>query len=98
MTDSLGVSPRQIAGFSLGAIVVDRRSSRKLTSEDIIPALGRHINGDWGRINRQHKRANQAALCRNKPIKSIYFTSNGVKFCVVTNGQRTATIVKVLQA
>jgi hypothetical protein len=78
--------------------MVDANSSRKLTSEDIIPALGRHLHGDWGRVNRRYRRTNPIALRESKPVRSVYFTNDGVKFSVVTNAERSATLIKVLRS
>jgi hypothetical protein len=89
-------SPRQRRFFvPLGRIVVSKRSSKKLESEDVIPALGRHILGDFGRVSNRRREANQKALWQKKPVRSVYFTGDGVRFRVVTNATRSLTKVEV---
>ena len=82
--------------FSLGRIAVDRRSANKLSSEDVIPALGRHISGDWGRVSKLRQNANRIALCRQRPLRSEYFSTDGVKFRVVTNADRSLTSITAI--
>ena len=82
--------------FSPGRIILDHRSSKKLTSEDVIPALSRHVLGDWGKVSERCRKGNQIALWNSQPIRSIYFSSDGVTFSVVTSGDRSITTVKVL--
>ena len=84
------------SSFSLGRIVLDRRSLRRLSSEDVIPALSRHFLGDWGAISTQRRDANRRALVQNKPVRSVYYTTMGTKMCVTTAGDRSVTTVKVL--
>ena len=88
--------PRRRLNFSPGQIVLDQNSSGKLSSEDIIPALSRHIVGDWGKVSRRRAQINQIALSNKKSIRSVYFSDDGLRFCVVTNGNRSITTVKVL--
>jgi hypothetical protein len=78
----------------LGQIVVDRRSAKRLSSEDVIPALSRHLLGDWGGISKAKSRANQLALRRNRPVSSVYFSMGGVRFRVTTNASRSLTFVQ----
>ena len=81
--------------FPLGRIVVDRKSAKKVPHGDLIPALARHISGDWGTVNKLRRRANQMALSRNRPLSSVYFSTDGVRFRVTTNAERSLTSVQV---
>ncbi len=82
--------------FSLGRIAVDQRSAKKLSSEDVIPALGRHISGDWGKVSKVRHNANQIALRTHRPLHSVYFSMDGVKFHVITNADRSQTSITAL--
>jgi len=82
-------------GFSLGEIVVDRQSLGKLSSEDIVPALSRHLLGDWGRVDRRKWGANNRALYKKRALHSVYFSTDGIRFEVVTNASRSMTTVKL---
>lgn len=80
--------------FSLGRIAVDRRSARRLSSEDVIPALGRHICGDWGRVSKVRRNANEEALRNHRALSSIYFSMDGIRFRVTTSADRSVTSIK----
>jgi len=83
--------------FSLGQIVVDRFASKKLCPEDIIPALSRHLLGEWGRVDKRRRDANNKVVNekQKQSLCSVYFSTDGVKFRVVTNAERSLTTVKV---
>jgi hypothetical protein len=87
-------SSQRSLSFSLGRIEVSRASLKKLASEDIIPALRRHMLGDWGKVSVARRKANQTALRNRTSLKSVYFTNNGQRFCVITFGDRSKTLVK----
>ena len=89
-----GPSPCEF--FSPGEIVFDQNAKGKLSPEDVLPALGRHIFGDWGAVSGRRQRANQQALLTRKPLQSVYFSSDGVKFSIVTNEDRSVTTVRII--
>lgn len=82
--------------FSPGQIVLGKRASRKLFAEDVVPAVSRHIFGDWGKVTPRRRSANRTALYQGKPLYSVYFSSDGVKFSVTTNASRSVTRVEVV--
>ncbi len=82
--------------FPLGRIEIEPNSAKKLASEDIIPALSRHLLGDWGKVTQHRRNANQLAVLKEKPLHSEYFSDRGIRFQVVTNGARSLTTVKAL--
>jgi hypothetical protein len=80
--------------FPLGQIVLDNRAAKRLSSEDVIPALSRHMSGDWGGVSKARRTANQLALRKNRPLCSVYFSMDGVRFRVMTNARRSLTSIK----
>jgi|ERR1700722_6347691 len=95
MKASLPAFPIPIGTLRLGRIVLDQKSERELTSEDVIFALSRHIRGDWGKISQRRKRLNMLGLRKQRPLHSVFFSTDGTKFTVLTNGKRTITKVCV---
>jgi len=79
--------------FSLGRIELDQASRRKLTFQDTIPALVRHLSGDWGGVSKYRRAANRKALREGKPLHSIFFSYDGIKFAIVTSADRSITKV-----
>ena len=49
--------------LSLGKIIVDKTSSNTISAVEIVFALQRHIMGDWGKVTKKRRTANQIAIC-----------------------------------
>jgi hypothetical protein len=79
--------------FSLGEIHVTPGAAAKLLPQDIDAALRRHGRGDWGEVDAEGKQDNDARIERGGPIASIYMSSTGIQFYVVTEADRAATTV-----
>ncbi|MCI0540853.1 MAG: DUF6166 domain-containing protein [Verrucomicrobiales bacterium] len=77
--------------FSLGEIVVTSGALRKLPPEDITAAVRRHARGDWGELDFENAQLNDLRVQEGGPIASIYRASNGVKFYVLTESDRSVT-------
>jgi hypothetical protein len=82
-----------IAKFRLGKIVSTPNALDRLTQEDILLAIGRHQAGDWGDVDEHDHTANERALVEGTRLWSVYHTSNGVKFWLITEATRRATTV-----
>jgi hypothetical protein len=79
--------------LSLGEILVTPGAAAKLPHEDVARALSRHARGDWGELDDPDRRLNDQRLTNGGPIASIYTASNGLKFYVLTEADRTTTTV-----
>ena len=79
--------------FQLGTIVATPTALAALPREDIQYALGRHVSGDWGIMSKQDRRANDLAVAAGTHIVSAYLSSDGRKFWVITEADRSATTV-----
>jgi hypothetical protein len=79
--------------FPSGEINITAGALKELPAEDIQAALRRHLRGDWGDLDVEDRKQNDETLERGGTIASIYRASNGVKFYIVTEADRSATTV-----
>ena len=78
--------------FPLGQIVITPNALGKLASDEILNALDRHVQGDWGDLDKDDKAENDIALEKGFRILSAY-CSNGIKFWIITEASRAVTTV-----
>jgi hypothetical protein len=81
------------AKFRLGRIVSTSHALEVLGNEDILAGITRHQAGDWGEISDSDRQANDRALVHGTRLLSVYHSSKGVKFWIITEGNRSATTV-----
>jgi hypothetical protein len=79
--------------FSVGEIVVTPGVAGKLDFAEIESAVQRHASGDWGEIDEEDRQLNNRRVERGGPIASIYKSSKGVKYYVLTEADRSTTTV-----
>ena len=79
--------------FSLGEVVATAHAMATLTNIDMQLALQRHVTGDWGKVGKEDRQANEQALLNGTRLLSIYQSSKGVKFWIITEADRSATTV-----
>ncbi len=89
MTTPLKPQPK----FALGRIVATAQAMATLTREDIQRTLQRHVAGDWGNVGREDHEANDQALIEGSRLLSVYESSSGVKYWVITEADRSVTTV-----
>lgn len=82
-----------IARFRLGRIVTTHNALEKLSPQDISEAIGRHQSGDWGEVPVMSKAANERALIKKTRIWSVYRSTKGVKFWLITEANRQTTTI-----
>jgi hypothetical protein len=73
--------------------VIITPSAAKIPQDDVDGALGRHARGDWGQSDLEGRAENEAALKKGSPIASIFTSKNGIKFYMITEGDRSATTI-----
>ena len=56
-------------------------------------ALFRHEHGDWGTLEAQDWETNQLALKNGDRLLSAYESTDGVKFWIITEADRSSTTV-----
>jgi hypothetical protein len=55
--------------------------------------LDRHVNGDWGEVTDADKQENELSVEQGFRILSAYTTSAGDRIWVLTEADRSATII-----
>lgn len=61
------------------------------SGDDPLAFLIRHLAGDWGQVNAEDWRANEESLLRGERLLSVYRMSNGAKFWIITEWDRSVT-------
>jgi hypothetical protein len=64
-----------------------------IRSEDVLQALARHQEGDWGDLGNEDKEDNDKAVWMGGRLFSAYCAATGEKFWVITEADRTTTTV-----
>ena len=83
--------------FPLGRVVATPGALRALEKSEQLPAefLDRHVNGDWGDVPDEDKQENEVSVEQGFRILSAYTTSAGDRIWVLTEADRSATIILV---
>ncbi len=79
--------------FALGKTVITRGANATLDKTEVLNAIARHARGEWGDLCDDDKQANDDALTCGARLLSAYHTSNGQKFWIITEADRSATTV-----
>jgi len=81
--------------FPLGRVVATPGALNALEKAEQHPAefLDRHVNGDWGEVPDADKQENELAVEQGFRILSAYTTSAGDKIWILTEADRSATIL-----
>lgn len=81
------------AKFQLGQLVATPNALDHLTQDDIRSGIIRHQSGDWGDLDADDRKENDLALERGTRLLSAYQASNGVKFWIITEADKSSTTV-----
>ena len=79
--------------FPLGQVVMTRNAAETLPQEDVLKALSRHAEGDWGDVDEQDRGENEISLKDGYRLLSVYHAKDGTKFWIITEADRSATTV-----
>ena len=79
--------------FPPGMIVITRGALAELQQQDVLRGLVRHISGDWGELDEQDRKANDAALEHGGRLLSRYLTPGGTTFWIITEHDRSVTTI-----
>jgi hypothetical protein len=81
--------------FSLGRVVATLGALAALEKAEQLPAefLDRHVNGDWGEVPDADKQENELSVEQGFRILSAYTTSAGDRIWILTEADRSATII-----
>lgn len=86
-------TPNSPVQVPLGTIFVSPGIQAALELSEVVTALVRHAAGDWGEEGPQKAGENAAALANARPIFSSHSDSNGIRFWIITDADRSATAV-----
>lgn len=81
------------AKFLLGRLVATSNAASQLSPEDVAVGIGRHASGDWGEVCEEDQASNEEALVEGLRLMSVYTSSSGIKFWVITEWDRSITTV-----
>jgi hypothetical protein len=79
--------------FPLGRVVITANAMNRIPNEDVLDAIRRHARGDWGELGEHDLQENERSLKDGCRLFSAYRDSNGQKFWVITEANRTVTTV-----
>ena len=82
----------RVGTFDLGQLFITPGAQKSLKTVDVIESLKLHASGDYGDISDFDKEANVTALATGDRLLSAYY-SNGIRFWIITEGDRSATTV-----
>lgn len=77
----------------LGQILITSTAKRELHLPDALKALIRHEKCDFGEVTESDKEANWEALETGDLILSAYIDRNGIRFWIITEGDRSSTTI-----
>ena len=79
--------------FELGQVLITPGAYDELNLKDAAQCLVRHADGDFGDMSEEDKASNEEAVENEGRIMSAYHDSNGVKFWIITEWDRSATTI-----
>ena len=79
--------------FPLGRMVITANASNSLHPEDVRAGLKRHARKDWGDVSEADRIENELSLKEGFRLLSAYRDRNGVKFWIITEADRSTTIL-----
>lgn len=74
--------------FELGFLGMTPGVKAEVSIRDIITAVRRHAQCDWGDVDEEDAKANEWSLKNDARLLSVYQSSTRVKFYVITEGQQ----------
>ena len=79
--------------FPLGKVVATPNALQQVPETEILTALNRHAQGDWGDMPEEDQKTNDRALKDGGRLFSAYTSSTKVKFWIITEWDRSATTI-----
>ena len=79
--------------FAFGQIVATPKALTAVANDDILNALSRHLQGDWGLLDTHDWNVNEQALKHGGRLFSSYRSSQNVTFWIITEADRSATTI-----
>jgi hypothetical protein len=77
--------------FHPGRLVITPGALAAVPQPELLYALTRHLQGDWGECCPEDRAANDTALAIGERLLSVYTTADQVRFWIITERDRSAT-------
>lgn len=81
--------------FSIGRIMLTHTAMNTIPKQDVLIALERHVQGDWGELEWADIRSNENALKYGGRLISSFQTNHGIDFQIITEPGRSITIIRL---
>lgn len=78
-------------GVPLGRVLATPGVLLAVPPDELLAALDRHARGDWGDIDDDDREQNERGLVAGCRVLSVYKTTAGVVFWVITEADRAST-------
>lgn len=79
--------------FALGQLVMTPGAQERIPREEMLAAIARHVSGDWGEVPSEDAALNDQAVQVGDRILSAYVASDGARFWIITEWDRSYTTV-----
>ena len=79
--------------FRLGVVCSTPAVQTLVGLSDMLGALKRHLCGDWGDVEPDDAKANDEAVREGTRILSVYQSTSGHTFWIITEADRSATTI-----
>ena len=79
--------------FCLGQLVATPNALEHIPTPEILVALRRHVSGDWGDLDLHDRQENEFSLTRRLRLLSVYRSTHGLKFWIITDSGHLRTTV-----
>jgi hypothetical protein len=79
--------------FELGRLFSTPGVCQEIPSGDILQAIARHSQGDWGIVGTDDWEENELSLREGFRLFSVYESTAGTRFWIITEADRSATTV-----
>ena len=79
--------------FWAGRIVITPGAQSKVSEDDALECLARHVAGDWGDLDENDRKENDLALEYGFRLFSRYVTPGGTTFWIITEHDRSVTTI-----
>ncbi len=79
--------------FPLGQLLITANACGKLPPPDVLMALSRHAEGDWGTLSIPDWDKNEVGVKEFDQLLSRYLTRDKTHFWIITEADRAATTI-----
>lgn len=86
-------SPASCVPLKIGRLVATPNALEHVPNSELLAALKRHVAHDWGEVGSEDQRANDEACRCGFRVLSVYRTTAGVRFWIITEADRSSTCV-----